>query len=87
MVGVTEARQRLTELLDQVLAGENVVVTRNGAPVAEIVPVRPEAGPPPVGLAAFAGAMARRGSGALAETVAGVVAMRSVSRDREPPGL
>ena len=85
MVAVTEARHRLAAILDQVLAGENIVVTRHGAPVAEIVPVRPEA--PPVGLAAFAGAMARRGSGTLAETVAGVVAMRSVARDREPPGL
>ena len=40
-----------------------------------------------VGLAAFAGAMARRGTGTLAQTVADVVAMRSVTRDREPPGL
>ncbi|HET7514886.1 MAG TPA: type II toxin-antitoxin system prevent-host-death family antitoxin [Gaiella sp.] len=85
MIGVTEARQRLTEILDQVLAGENVVVTRHGAPVAEIVAVRP--GPRPVGFAAFAGAMARRGSGTLYETVAGVMAMRSVTRDREPPVL
>ncbi|HEX6724691.1 MAG TPA: type II toxin-antitoxin system prevent-host-death family antitoxin [Gaiella sp.] len=87
MVGVTEARQRLTEILDQVLAGENVVVTRHGAPVAEIVPVRPDPAARPVGLAAFVGAMARRGSGDLSETVAVVVAMRSVTRDREPPGM
>lgn len=87
MIGVTEARQRLTEILDQVLAGENVVVTRHGAPVAEIVPVRPDVEARPVGLAAFAGAMARRGSGTLAETIADVVAMRSMTRDREPPGL
>jgi prevent-host-death family protein len=87
MVAVTEARHRLAAILDQVLAGENIVVTRHGAPVAEIVPVRPEPDARPVGLAAFAGAMARRGSGTLSETVAGVVAMRSVARDREPPGL
>ena len=87
MIGVTEARHRLTEILDQVLAGENVVVSRHGAPVAEIVPVRPDAGARPIGFAAFAGAMARRGSGTLFETVAGVIAMRSVTRDREPPGL
>jgi prevent-host-death family protein len=83
MIGVTEARQRLTEILDQVLAGENVVVTRHGEPVAEIVPVRPAPDGHPVGLAAFAGAMAR----SLAQTVADVLAMRSVTRDREPPGL
>jgi prevent-host-death family protein len=87
MIGVTEARQRLTEILDQVLAGENVVVTRRGEPVAEIVPVRPEPDVHPVGLAAFAGAMARSGTGTLAQTVADVLAMRSVTRDREPPGL
>jgi hypothetical protein len=40
-----------------------------------------------VGLAAFAGAMARSGTGTLAQTVADVLAMRSVTRDREPPGL
>ena len=87
MIGVTEARQRLTEILDQVMAGENVVVTRHGEPVAEIVPVRPAPDGHPVGLAAFAGAMARSGTGTLAQTVADVLAMRSVTRDREPPGL
>ena len=86
MVGVTEARQRLTEILDRVLAGEEVVVTRRGAPVAAIVPVTDEPDEPrPLGLAAFAGAAAaRRG---LAEAVANVVAMRAVARDREPPEI
>jgi prevent-host-death family protein len=83
MVGVTEARRRLTEILERVLAGEEVVVTRRGAPVASIVPVTEEQdGPRPLGLAAFAGAAApRRG---LAEAVANVIAMRAVARDREP---
>ncbi len=85
MVGVTEARQRLTEILDQVLAGEHVVVTRHGQPVAEIVPVEPEDDVRPLGLLAVAGAMARRRE--LLEMVAGVVAMRSIARDREPPGF
>jgi prevent-host-death family protein len=87
MVGVTEARQRLTEILDQVLAGEHVVVTRRGEPIAEIVPVEPdeEAEIEPLGLVAFVGAMA--GRRALLETVAWIVSMRSVARDREPPGI
>lgn len=85
MVGVTEARQRLAEILDRVLAGEEVLVTRRGAPVAAIVPVpdEPDAARP-LGLAAFAGAAGtRRG---LAESVANVLEMRAVARDREPRG-
>ena len=39
-VTVTEARNRLTQLLRAVENGERVVITRNGKPVAEI-------GPPP----------------------------------------
>ena len=87
MVGVTEARQRLTEILDQVLAGEHVVVTRRGEPIAEIVPVEPdeEAEIEPLGLVAFVGAMA--GRRALLETVGWIVSTRSVARDREPPGI
>ncbi len=85
MVGVTEARQRLTEILERVLAGEEVVVTRRGTPVAAIVPVPVEPDTRPLGLAAFAGAAAaRRG---LAEAVANVVTMRAVARDREPPEI
>ena len=85
MVGVTEARQRLTEILDRVLAGEEVVVTRRGTPVAAIVPVPVPPDARPLGLAAFAGAAAtRRG---LAEAVANVVTMRAVARDREPPEI
>ena len=83
-VGLTEARERLTEILERVLDGEQMVVTRYGSPVAAIVPVPTELeGDQPLGLAAFAGAGAsRRG---LFQTVSEVVALRSVSRDREPP--
>jgi prevent-host-death family protein len=85
MVGLTEVRQRLTEILDQVLEGEHVVVTRHGEPVAELVPIEPDGAERPLGLAAFAGALSRRRE--LAVTVADVVATRSVARDREPPEL
>ena len=38
-IGLTEARDRLTELLERVLEGERMIVTRYGSPVAAIVPV------------------------------------------------
>ena len=86
-VGLTEARERLTEILERVLEGEQMVVTRYGSPVAAIVPIPPDAegGDRPLGLAAFAGAAASHR--ALYETVVQVVAMRSVARDREPPEI
>jgi prevent-host-death family protein len=86
-VGVTEARERLSEILDRVLEGEQLVVTRYGSPVAAIVPAPavPDDRDPPLGLAAFAGAVAsRRG---LYDRVTEVILLRSVAREREPPGI
>lgn len=37
-VGTFEARNRLSELLDKVERGEEVVITRHGRPVARLVP-------------------------------------------------
>jgi prevent-host-death family protein len=83
MVGLTEVRQRLTEILQQVDEGEHVVVTRNGHAVAQIVPLDAEPeGPRALGLAAIAGVASRRAG--LAELVADVVALRSVARERDP---
>jgi prevent-host-death family protein len=51
MVEVPEAANRLDEMMDQVLAGEQVVVTRGGRPIGMLIPFegggRPggEAGP------------------------------------------
>jgi prevent-host-death family protein len=86
-IGLTEARERLTEILERVLEGERMVVTRYGSPVAAIVPVPADLddGARPLGLAAFAGAADSRRD--LYETVAAVIATRSVSRDREPPEI
>ena len=39
-VGVHEAKTTLSELLRRVAAGEEVTITRSGAPVARIVPVQ-----------------------------------------------
>jgi prevent-host-death family protein len=35
---VVEAKNRLSELIDRVAAGEDVVITRRGRPVARLVP-------------------------------------------------
>jgi antitoxin (DNA-binding transcriptional repressor) of toxin-antitoxin stability system len=35
-VTITEAKERLTELIEAVERGENVVITREGKPVAQI---------------------------------------------------
>jgi prevent-host-death family protein len=37
-VGVSEARNQLSDLLDRVERGEAVIITRRGKPVARLVP-------------------------------------------------
>lgn len=37
---VHEAKTQFSRLLDRVLQGEEVLITRNGVPVAELVPAR-----------------------------------------------
>jgi prevent-host-death family protein len=44
-VGVRELRERLARVLHDVQAGETIVVTRAGAPIARLEPMRP--GVPP----------------------------------------
>ena len=86
-VGLTEARERLTEILERVLRGEQTVVTRYGSPVAAIVPVPADLDgrERPQGLAAFAGAAAGRAG--LFEAVADIVALRTLARERQPPEI
>lgn len=43
-VSMREAKNRLTELARKVEAGETIVVTRNGRPVADIVPHKENGG-------------------------------------------
>lgn len=40
LVNMHEAKTRLSELVRQVAAGEEVVIGRNGTPVARLVPYR-----------------------------------------------
>jgi len=42
-VGVYEAKAKLSELLDKVTQGEEVVITRRGVPVAHLAPVEDRA--------------------------------------------
>jgi prevent-host-death family protein len=40
-VGMHEAKSRLSQLVRQAEAGEDIVISRNGEPVARLVPIRP----------------------------------------------
>jgi prevent-host-death family protein len=42
---VAEAKNRLSDLIDRALAGEDVTITRHGRPVVELRPVEQEPGP------------------------------------------
>ena len=42
-VGAYEAKTHLSELLEKVEAGEEITITKHGAPVAKLVPVKREA--------------------------------------------
>jgi prevent-host-death family protein len=46
-VTLVEAKTRLSELLDKVAAGEEVVITRHGRPAARIAAVSPAKQPVP----------------------------------------
>ena len=41
-VGSFDAKTHLTALLERVLKGETIQITRRGVPVAKLVPVQPE---------------------------------------------
>jgi prevent-host-death family protein len=44
IVTAAEAKAGLSDLLRRAQAGEEIVVTRNGEPVAKLVPIRPRVG-------------------------------------------
>ncbi len=43
VVGAYEAKTHLSELLEKVEAGQEITITKHGAPVAKLVPVKKEA--------------------------------------------
>ena len=53
-VGLAEAKSKLSELVDQVERGEEIVISRYGKAVAKLVPVEP---PPKVDRSAFFGSL------------------------------
>lgn len=48
-VTVDEAKTQLSKLLDRATAGEEVVITRNGTPVARLVSAQPVSSPRKLG--------------------------------------
>jgi prevent-host-death family protein len=87
-LGVAETKRRFAELLDRVLDGERVVVTRRGRPVAVLVPASDAAARQPsthLGLAAFAGAMSDWPE--FEQVMAEVVASRAAAGARPAPSF
>jgi len=41
-MGIYEAKTRFSEIIDKVVDGETIVITRHGSPVARIVPEPPD---------------------------------------------
>ena len=77
---IAEAEKRLSDLIDRALAGEGVVITREGRPIAELRPIRETARP--VSKADLAWLRERRPAGAPAATDAGKLV--SDLRDEDP---
>lgn len=44
-VNIYEAKTRLSQLVDQAVDGEDVIIARNGTPVARLVPIQRKATP------------------------------------------
>lgn len=45
VVGAYQAKTHLSELLEKVAAGEEITITRHGAPIARLVPVKKDVSP------------------------------------------
>lgn len=88
-IGVAEAKQRFSELLDRVGAGERIVIARRGRPAAVLVPPGDGIGlrvpHAPRGFASIVGALAD--SPAIDEIVTEVSGARRGARDRRTPDL
>ena len=88
-IGVAEAKRRFSELLDRVRQGERFVIHRRGRPVvAMVLPeevLRGPEVPPPIGLAAVAGALEEWDD--LAAVVGEIISEREKSPSRPVPYL
>ena len=87
-MGVAETKRRFAELIDRVLAGERIIVTRRGRPVIALVPATDEAAAEPrtyIGLAAFAGILEDWDEGP--EMIEEILAARHRSFGRDVPEI
>ena len=81
-VSVSEAKNGLTELLDEVRRGETVLITHHGEPVAQLVPYRA------VDVADDAGAeLVRRGIASPPRATLDVDRFLAAPRPRLPEGM
>ena len=87
IVGVAEAKARLSELLDRVARGEHIIVARRGRPAAVLAPPDAvfESGEGPKGLATLAGALGDWAD--LDADMRAVVNARRSARGRDVPPL
>lgn len=84
-LGVAEAKRRFAELADRVGRGESFVVLNRGRPtVALVPPQRAETRRTPLGLAAFAGALAEEWP-EVDDDLRAVLAGRADAADRPDP--
>ena len=59
-IAVFEAKSKLSALLDRVCSGEEVVITRHGAPIARLVPMTESAAPDRAGAVRAVKALRKR---------------------------
>jgi len=90
LIGVAEAKQRFSELLDRVGKGEHIVVARRGRPAVVFIPPehaasRTSSMQAPLGFATIAGALADLAE--IDDVVAEVNDARRGARDRSVPDL
>ena len=79
-VGAFEAKTKFSELLDQVVAGEKITITRHGLPVASLVPFQADARPAEIAQAVLSIQRLRREIGATGITQLDIQAWKSEGR-------
>lgn len=87
-IGVADAKRRFSELADRVGNGESFLIVNRGRPVLALVPPQrlAEDEVQPVGLAAFAGALAGEWD-EIEDDMEEIIAARQHVADRPPPDL
>lgn len=86
-IGVADAKRRFAELTERVGHGESFMIVNRGRPVVALVPpqrIGDEPDQPPLGLAAFAGALAGEWD-SVEEDMTAVVTDRQHVVDRPAP--